>query len=108
MAAPVPKTYIGQLANTETDVLAPAAQAAAMIATIVLYNSNTTDETVKLYHKKAGTSYQLYQFVLPTLNTLVLRMPIELNGTDGDSLRGLTTTSAKVNCHVSYALAVVP
>ena len=98
--------YIG---STAASIYTNAASTKSYIKSLVLFNSNTTSETVRLYNVPnsgaalgtAGTSNQFAEITLATLETLMFDMPYPMTIIDEyDSIQASTTTANKVTVQI--------
>lgn len=97
-----------QFPSTVGSIYANPSSTVTNVHTIVLYNGNTTTETVSVYYTQnsggslgtPATSDILYKMSMIANETVMLEFPGEgmvLSGTN-DAIFGLTTTASKVNC----------
>lgn len=70
------------------------------IGLIVLHNTNATSENIQIFDNGATDPFKLMYITLTSNETLEFspKLPITLEG--GESLRGATTTAAKVNVKI--------
>ena len=70
---------------------------AAEVAALILHNTNTSSETVKLYFRGTAAANRMFQAGLAANETLEFspKVPLVLQG--GEVLGGETTTVSKVN-----------
>ena len=91
-----------QLADSKGDIYDPAALTIGLVHNIVLYNSNTTTETVVLNLHDGAAEYQLFKIDLTAYETVVLDFEGEGLVVDAASkLTGSTTTASKVTCLIT-------
>jgi hypothetical protein len=92
-----------QLSDTpSTDIYDPAASTIGLVHNIILFNANTTTETVILNMNDGTNAYQLFQVVLTTKDTLILDFKGEGLVVDASSkITGSTTTGSMVTCLVT-------
>lgn len=96
---------IQYVSNSAAAVYTNAASTKTYIKSILLFNGNTSTETVKLYNvpnsgASAGTASAANQFLevqLVTLETLMFDMPYPITIIDeNDTIQAVTTTASKV------------
>ena len=93
------KLASGQLASSAAAIYSPASPLKGMVKTLILHNTNTTDELVEIYF---GGTAALNKVLCVTLNpneTLewgVSHM-IHVDGSAAVTLQGKSTVAAKVN-----------
>lgn len=91
-----------QLPNTTGDVYDPAASTIGLIHNIILYNNNTTTETVILEMYDGTNTYQLFQVIITTKDTVIIDFKGEGLIVDALSkITGSTTTALKVTCLIT-------
>lgn len=91
------KLAMSQFPSTKGDLYVPTASSKGLVHNIVLFNNNTTAETVTIYYHDGTNEYIIYKMSLATLETVQLTFGNEGLLVDTVSkLTGLSTTSAKV------------
>ncbi len=90
-----------QLANSKGDVYDPGTSI-GLVHTIILFNSNTTAETVVLNYHDGTNEYAILTKSLAANETLFITIPGEGLVVDASSkLTGSTTTASKVTCTIT-------
>lgn len=91
-----------QLASSKGDIYDPAASTIGLVHNIVIFNSNTTSETVVLNMHDGTNEYQIVNIVLVAGDTAIIDFRGEGLIVDALSkITGNTTTAAKVTCLIT-------
>lgn len=91
-----------QLASTKGDIYAPTSGKIGLVHNIILFNSNTSAETVVINLHDGTSEYQLFEFVMDSKDSITLDFKGEGLIVDvASKLTGNTTTSSKVTCLVT-------
>ncbi len=91
-----------QLASSKGDIYDPAASTIGLVHNIVIFNNNTTSETVVLNMHDGTNEYQLFQPVVSPKDSVILDFSGEGLIVDALSkITGNTTTAAKVTCLIT-------
>ena len=102
-------TDIQYVANTAGAIYTNAASTISYIKSLVLFNRNTTSETVKLYNVPnngasvgtAGDTNQFAEIVLAAKETLMFDLPYPITIIDeNDTIQAVTTTASQVTVQV--------
>jgi hypothetical protein len=102
-------TDIQYVANTAGAIYTNAASTTSYIKSFVLYNNNTSTETVKLYNVPdsaasvgtAGDANQFAEIALAAKETLMFDLPYPITIIDeNDTIQAVTTTASKVTVQV--------
>lgn len=97
-------------ATTAASIYSNPSSTKTLVTGLILFNGNTTTETVKLYVVPdsggsvgtAGVSNQVMQLTLTTMDTLFVEFPFGVMLTDtNDSIQASTTTASKVTVIVT-------
>lgn len=100
---------IQYVASSAGAIYTNSASTKTYIKSIVLFNGNTTAETVKLYNVPdstgsvgtAGVSNQFAEIILTTLETLMFDLPYPITLLDtNDTIQAVTTTASKVTVQI--------
>lgn len=100
---------IQYVSSTAAAIYTNAASTKSYIKSIVLFNGNTTSETVKLYNVPnsgasagtAGVSNQFAEIVLAPTETLMFDIPYPITIIDeNDTIQASTTTASKVTVQI--------
>lgn len=100
---------IQYVSNSAAAIYTNPASTKTYIKSLVLFNGNTSSETVKLYNVPnsgasagtAGASNQFAEVVLGTLETLMFDLPYPMTLIDeNDTLQASTTTASKVTVQI--------
>lgn len=100
---------IQYISNSAAAIYTNAASTKTYVKSLILFNGNTTAETVKLYNVPnsgasagtAGVSNQFAEIVLGTLETLMFDMPYPITIIDeNDTIQASTTTASKVTVQI--------
>lgn len=90
-----------QLAASKGDIYDPGT-AIGLVHNIVLFNANTSSETIVLNLHDGTNEYQLFEIVLTSKDTVILDFRGEGLVVDAASkITGSTTTATKVTCLVT-------
>ena len=90
-----------QLANTKGDIYDPGSNI-GLVHNIIIFNSNTTSETVIINLNDGTYEYQLFELIVASKDSIILDFKGEGLVVDAASkITGNTTTAAKVTCLVS-------
>lgn len=101
---------IAQLGNSAGTLYANPSSKKTYIRLIVLHNTNTTSETVRLYlvpdssgsEGSAGDANKFYQGTISPNDTVIMEFPtvgLMLIDTN-DTIQGYSTTASKVTCQI--------
>lgn len=91
------KLAMVQFPSTKGDLYVPTSTYKGLVHNILLFNNNTTSETVTIYYNDGTNEYIIYKLTLVTLETVQLTFGNEgLLVNTSSKLTGLSTTSAKV------------
>lgn len=91
-----------QLADSKGDIYDPAASTIGLLHNIVLFNSNTTAETVVLNYHDGTNEYAILTKSVAANETIFISFPGEGLVVDASSkLTGNTTTASKVTCTIT-------
>ncbi len=99
-----------QIASSPASVYANPASTKSLIRGIIIYNSNTTTETVKIYYVPdsssslgtAAASNRLFSVSLSADETLIIEIPFCLVLSDtNDAIFAETTTASKVTIEIT-------
>ena len=102
-------TDIQYIASTAGAIYTNAASTTSYIKSLVLFNGNTSTETVKLYNVPnngasvgtAGDANQFAEISLAAKETLMFDLPYPITITDeNDTIQAVTTTASKVTVQV--------
>ena len=94
--------FVQLSATPATTIYDPPALTIGLVHNIVLFNANTTTETVVISMNDGSNEYQLFQLDITTKDSVILDFKGEGLIVDAASkLTGSTTTGAKVTCSVS-------
>lgn len=100
---------IQYVASSAGAIYTNAASTKTYIKSFILYNGNTTSETVKLYNVPdstgsvgtAGVSNQFLEITLATTETLMFDLPYPVTLIDeNDTIQAATTTASKVTIQI--------
>ena len=87
----------GQLPSTKGDLYAPASGRKAFVHNIILHNTNTTAEQVKLYYDNGTNEYLFYDQSIAAGDSAFIDLPGEGDVVeDGGKYTGVTDTASKV------------
>lgn len=104
---------IAYVASSVGSIYANPSSTKTYIRGIVLFNGNTTAETVKLYNVPdataalgtAGVGNQFAEYQLLSKETMIIALPMPIVLTDtNDSLQAVTTTASKVTVQLQGSI----
>lgn len=96
MAATHKKLSSGQLGDTTANIYDPSS-VTGLIKTVVLHNTNSGDEVAEVYFNGAAASDRMLKVTLQADETFEWSVGHLVAVLDAETLRGKSTTAAKVN-----------
>lgn len=100
MATTHKKLNSGQLGSSTATIYIPSSGKTGMVKTVVLHNTNSTDEVAEVYFDGTAAADKMLKVTLQADETFEWALGHMVVVLDAETLKGKSTTASKVNYHI--------